>query len=165
MPDPVLFVKTFDHLILAAARAATANHPQVAIFGECVHLLWAQGNGEAAIQIEKLGNQLTKASTWIFCAGISRGAFLAGRTVRPSNESVWSIQLCIPVETGYRSGLDVGRLQHTFPGLLSRANEPGKCRDTLAHHDASNPATGPFWVRRIPISLVPASILSRVPIW
>jgi DNA-binding NarL/FixJ family response regulator len=61
MPDPVLFVKTFDHLILAAARAATANHPQVAIFGECVHLLWAQGNGEAAIQMEKLGNQLTKA--------------------------------------------------------------------------------------------------------
>jgi DNA-binding NarL/FixJ family response regulator len=61
MPDPVLFVKTFDQLILAAAKAATADHPQVAIFGECAHLLWAQGNGEAAIQMEKLGNQLTKA--------------------------------------------------------------------------------------------------------
>jgi hypothetical protein len=61
MPDPVLFVKTFDHLILAAATTVRSKHPQVFIFGECVHLLWAQGNTEAALQMEKLGNQLTKA--------------------------------------------------------------------------------------------------------
>jgi DNA-binding NarL/FixJ family response regulator len=73
MPDPVLFVKTFDHLILAAAKAATAKHPQVAIFGECVHLLWAQGNAEAAIQMEKLGNQLTKAyDVDILCGYVPR---------------------------------------------------------------------------------------------
>jgi len=33
------------------------------------------------------------------------------------------------------------------------------------HHDASRPAMGPFWVSRMPISLVPVSILRRVPIW
>ena len=40
------------------AKAAKAENPRVAIFGECVHLLWAQGNTEAAIQMEQLGNQL-----------------------------------------------------------------------------------------------------------
>lgn len=61
LPDPVLFVKVFDQLILTAAKAAKGNHPRVAIFGECVHLLWAQGNAEGAIQMERLGNQLIKA--------------------------------------------------------------------------------------------------------
>ena len=60
MPDPVLFMKVFGNLILTAANAAKAEHPRVAIFGECVHLLWAEGNAEAAIQMEKLGNQLVK---------------------------------------------------------------------------------------------------------
>lgn len=61
MPDPVQFVKIFDQLILAAAKAALLKEPRVAIFGECVDLLWAQGDKEAAVQMEKLGNQLMKA--------------------------------------------------------------------------------------------------------
>jgi DNA-binding NarL/FixJ family response regulator len=60
MPDPTLFMKTFENLILTAATAADAGHPRVALFGECVHLLCAQGNPEAAIQMEKLGNQLIR---------------------------------------------------------------------------------------------------------
>jgi DNA-binding NarL/FixJ family response regulator len=60
MPDPALFMKTFANLILTAASVAEAGHPRVAIFGECVHLLCAQGNPEAAIQMEKLGNQLIR---------------------------------------------------------------------------------------------------------
>ena len=58
MPDPDRFLKTFGDVILTAAAAAKLQSPRVAIFGECVHLLWAQGNAEAAIQMEKLGNQL-----------------------------------------------------------------------------------------------------------
>jgi len=61
MPDPTLFMKTFEGLILTAATATDAEHSRVAIFGECVHLLCAQGNPEAAIQMEKLGNQLTRS--------------------------------------------------------------------------------------------------------
>jgi hypothetical protein len=61
MPDPVRFMKVFHKLILTAAKATKAQHPRVAIFGECVHLLCSQGNSEAAIQMEKLGNQLIKA--------------------------------------------------------------------------------------------------------
>lgn len=61
MPDPVRFMKVFHQLILTAAEATKARYPRVTIFGECVHLLCAQGNAEAAIQMEKLGNQLIKS--------------------------------------------------------------------------------------------------------
>lgn len=60
VPDPTLFLKTFRNLILTAAAAANGEHQRVAIFGECVDLLCAQGNPEAAIQTEKLANQLAR---------------------------------------------------------------------------------------------------------
>jgi len=58
MVDRVRFMETFGNLIVTAIKAANGKHPRVAVFGECVHLLWAQRNAEAAIQMEKLGNQL-----------------------------------------------------------------------------------------------------------
>jgi DNA-binding NarL/FixJ family response regulator len=61
MPDQIRFARAFSDLILKAEAVVKVQHPRVAIFGECVHLLMAEGNTEAAIQIEKLGNQLVKA--------------------------------------------------------------------------------------------------------
>jgi DNA-binding NarL/FixJ family response regulator len=60
MPDPIPFAKGFGDLILKAAAVAKVQHPRVAIVGECAHLLMAEGNTEAAIRMEKLGNQLVK---------------------------------------------------------------------------------------------------------
>jgi DNA-binding NarL/FixJ family response regulator len=54
------FLAVFEDLIRKAAEAATAGQCRVAIFGECVHLLWAQGNSAAAIRMENLGSQLAK---------------------------------------------------------------------------------------------------------
>ena len=59
-PDPVRFLKVLGDLISTAAKAVKGKEARVAIFGEMCHLLWAQGNAEAAIQVEKLGNQLAK---------------------------------------------------------------------------------------------------------
>jgi MEDS: MEthanogen/methylotroph, DcmR Sensory domain len=59
--DPLRYMKVFGQAILTAERATKAKHRRVAIFGECVHHLCAQGNAEAAIQVEKLCNQLIKA--------------------------------------------------------------------------------------------------------
>lgn len=73
MPDPTLFMKTFENVIVTAAAAAHAGHRRVAIFGECVHLLCAQGNAEAAIQMEKLGNQLTRTFEADILCGYSLG--------------------------------------------------------------------------------------------
>jgi hypothetical protein len=60
MPDPVRFLELLGGLIVTAGRAAKGANRRVSVFGECVHLLWAQGNAEAAIQMEKLGNKVTQ---------------------------------------------------------------------------------------------------------
>ena len=60
MLDPVRYLNLFRDLIVRAAEAAKREHARVAEFGEGVHLLWAQGNAEAAIQVEGLCNQLVK---------------------------------------------------------------------------------------------------------
>ncbi len=50
--------ETFGALILQALQSAKKQQGRVAVFGECAQLLLARGNVEAAIQMEKFGNQL-----------------------------------------------------------------------------------------------------------
>lgn len=56
--DSVRFLQAFESMILKAASTAQGKHPRVAVFGEGTDLLWKRGNPEAAIQDEKLCNQL-----------------------------------------------------------------------------------------------------------
>ncbi len=60
VPDPIRFLHVLGNLISIAAETVKGKQARVVIFGEMCHLLWAQGNAEAAIQVEKLGNQLAK---------------------------------------------------------------------------------------------------------
>lgn len=64
-PDP----KRFQELAgQSVARAAEGNRP-VRVFGEMVGLLWAEGNFEAAIQLEALWNELrTNHDFALYCA-------------------------------------------------------------------------------------------------
>ena len=78
MPDPVRFLKLLGDLIATAAEAAKGEQARVAVFGECVHLLWAQGNAEAAIQVEKLCNQLAKTYDLDILCGYSLGSVQGG---------------------------------------------------------------------------------------
>lgn len=59
-PDAARFFEGFGNLIASVSKAAKAEHARVAIFGEGVALLWAEGNPDGAIQLEKLGNDLAK---------------------------------------------------------------------------------------------------------
>jgi hypothetical protein len=61
MPNSVLFLKLFGDLILAAAQAANAEQARVAVFGECVHLLWAEAKAEAVIRLEQLSGEIAKS--------------------------------------------------------------------------------------------------------
>jgi DNA-binding NarL/FixJ family response regulator len=78
MPDPDRFLKLFCSLIATAAEAARGEQARVAVFGEMVHLLWAQGNAEAAIQVERLGNQLAKTYDVDILCGYSLGSVQGG---------------------------------------------------------------------------------------
>ena len=50
MPDPDRFLNLFGNLIVTAAERCEGEQARVAVFGEGVHLLWAQGNAEASIR-------------------------------------------------------------------------------------------------------------------
>jgi FixJ family two-component response regulator len=60
MPDPVRFFGGIGGFIQSAARAAKSEQPRVAVFGEAVALLQAEGEADAAIRFEQLGNDLAK---------------------------------------------------------------------------------------------------------
>jgi DNA-binding NarL/FixJ family response regulator len=78
MPDPLLFMEAFGNLIQTAAKAANGENRRVAIFGECVQILCERGNPEAAIQMEKLGNQLAKSHGVDILCGYSLGRVHGG---------------------------------------------------------------------------------------
>jgi hypothetical protein len=72
------FVESLGKLILKVANAAKGEHPRVALFGEGADLLWRQGNAEAAIQNEKLCNQLTQRYDVDILCGYSLDSFQGG---------------------------------------------------------------------------------------
>jgi DNA-binding NarL/FixJ family response regulator len=68
-PDADRFLESFSKLIESTSKAAKATHPRVAIFGEGVALLWAQGKREATIRLEQLGDDLAQTrKVDILCA-------------------------------------------------------------------------------------------------
>ena len=58
-PDQDRFLTLLGDLVGRVARAAKEEQASVAIFAECVHLLWEQHQIESAIRLEKVGNQLS----------------------------------------------------------------------------------------------------------
>lgn len=68
-PNADRFFRGFNNLIDLASKAAKAEHPRVAVFGEGVALLWAEGKKKAAIRLEQLGNELAEVrKVEILCA-------------------------------------------------------------------------------------------------
>ena len=68
-PDRLRFFEGLCVLIESAAKAAKTEHPRVAICGECVGVLCAEGNVNAAIQLEEVGNDLAQSyDVEIMCA-------------------------------------------------------------------------------------------------
>lgn len=68
-PDRLRFLDALRGLVGAASKATDVERPRVAICGECVGLLCANGNLETAIDLEKTGNDLVKAyDVDILCA-------------------------------------------------------------------------------------------------
>ena len=73
LPDPSRFFGIAGDLIAAAARTTVSR--RVAICGECGSILWAQGNADAAIQVEQLCNQLAKRYEMDILCGFSLSSF------------------------------------------------------------------------------------------
>jgi PAS domain S-box-containing protein len=59
-PNAALFGEIISDLVREARATAGSEHLRVVAFGEMVALLWADGKAEAAIEMEKLWNQLAQ---------------------------------------------------------------------------------------------------------
>jgi hypothetical protein len=75
LPDPVRFFERIGGFIEAAARAAKSEEPRIVVFGEAVALLQAEGNADAAIRFEQLGNDLPKTHKVDILCAYSLGSF------------------------------------------------------------------------------------------
>lgn len=71
MLDPVRLLNLFRDLMARAAGAAKGEQASIAVFGEGADLLWAQGNAEAAIQVEEVCSQLIKTYNLDMLCGYS----------------------------------------------------------------------------------------------
>jgi DNA-binding NarL/FixJ family response regulator len=58
LPDRSKFLEVTGGLFAKAAMAAKVKPVRVAVCGECAPLLWAQGKAEAAIQLERLWDEI-----------------------------------------------------------------------------------------------------------
>jgi signal transduction histidine kinase len=59
-PDGELFAASVGSILAQAATGAKGKAPHISAFGEMVALLFAQGNPEAALQLEQLWNDLAR---------------------------------------------------------------------------------------------------------
>jgi DNA-binding NarL/FixJ family response regulator len=73
--DPARFLRVVGDLIASASRSTAGEPSRVTICGECASILWAQGNADAAIQVEQLCNQLTKQYGMDILCGFSLSSF------------------------------------------------------------------------------------------
>jgi signal transduction histidine kinase len=72
-PDATRFHAFMGHL-LSSVRSA-ANSPRLVVFGEMVALLWADGNINAAIQLEQLWNELGRTHAFDLHCGYPMKSF------------------------------------------------------------------------------------------
>jgi PAS domain S-box-containing protein len=73
-PDPLLFNAFIGSIISNAKMAATGEFSRLAVFGEMVALLWADGNVAAALRLEQLWNDLSRTHSFdLRCAYPMKG--------------------------------------------------------------------------------------------
>lgn len=74
-PDAGRLWKVVDELIREATKAMQGTYPKVAVCGECAPTLWAQGKAEAAIEVERLWEEIAKSYNVEILCGYLTGDF------------------------------------------------------------------------------------------
>jgi signal transduction histidine kinase len=74
-PDAALFAAALGPVITRATAVAESAQPRVAAFGEMVALLWAEGQAEAALELEQLWNDLAQTHAFALLCGYPMSFF------------------------------------------------------------------------------------------
>lgn len=77
-PDSVRFLELFGDLIVTAGQAAKEASGRISVFGEGVQVLCAQGNADAALEVEKFTNKLLRMHDVDMLCGYSLGGVESG---------------------------------------------------------------------------------------
>lgn len=73
-PDSERFTKVLGDIVERARKGAAREDARVAAFGEMVAVLWAEGKGDAAVQLEQLWNSLAETHSFsLRCAYPMKG--------------------------------------------------------------------------------------------
>ncbi|MGA8431291.1 MAG: MEDS domain-containing protein [Candidatus Sulfotelmatobacter sp.] len=68
-PNEKRFADVIGGIVTRSFECSASDQPRVAVFGEMVALLWADGNRQAAIHLEQLWNRLARTKSFsLFCA-------------------------------------------------------------------------------------------------
>jgi PAS domain S-box-containing protein len=118
-PDAARFADVVGGIIGRAAQTITGDRSRVAVFGELVALLSARGRHAAAVQLEKLWNELARTREFsLFCAYPTE-AFPRAADALPFAEICAEHARVIPAET-FSSLDDEARLR-AIAGLQQKA--------------------------------------------
>jgi len=79
VPDPVRWRKVVDDLITRPSQAAKRRSNRIAVCGEIAPTLLSQGNGEGAIRVEQLWNEITSSYRVHTLCGYPLSAFPGGK--------------------------------------------------------------------------------------
>jgi hypothetical protein len=83
LPDRTLFNELIAPIVEDAHDAARGGRGRIAAFGEMVALLWAEGNIEAALQIEELWNRLADVYPFSLCCAYPMSGFVGNPHAAP----------------------------------------------------------------------------------
>jgi CheY-like chemotaxis protein len=79
IPDPVRWGKVMDDLIARPSQASKRRSNRIAVCGEIAPTLLSKGNGEGAIRVEQLWNQITSSYRLHTLCGYPLRAFPGGK--------------------------------------------------------------------------------------
>jgi len=73
--DRERFLIRLEDMLRRLEAAAIVKNKRLVVFGEVVTMLWAQGKHDAAIQVEKLWNELAQRYSFYLCCAYPASAF------------------------------------------------------------------------------------------
>jgi DNA-binding NarL/FixJ family response regulator len=82
VPDRARLLEGLNGFIASAGKASKKAHPRIAVCGECAGLLCALGNVNAAIRLEKAGNDLVKTHNVDILCAYPLSGFHGGKDVQ-----------------------------------------------------------------------------------
>jgi len=141
-PDPSPFAELIGNAIDRARSAAGGDPSRVAIFGEMVAVLWAQGNAEAAIALEHLWNELAKTHSFSLHCGYALQAFNRDEHAESFRKICQAHSAVIPGES-YTSLMNdearlrtISELQQKAQALQREAAEKREIGESLRRREA-----------------------------